>query len=208
LAHTCIAISTGNETWRVDLEVMTGHAISLELDRKLGIERRVGILAREWIDSDEDGAPTPCPPERGGRLLDLRMPLGHRRVVFGGDGALLRAERNRRESTDVLRRLEIHAANSRQWISNVIDAGHNARCHMRDRVSPDVPARAVADAIERSELRARHGTHAAHAVAKAQLRRCCPSRSRPTKSRAVALDPSRSRCTVQRSFAASLSRWI
>ena len=59
------------------------------------LEWRIDRDAAEAVGGDEHRVPASGPAERRRRALHVGPPLGRRRIVGGGDGALLRAERLR-----------------------------------------------------------------------------------------------------------------
>jgi len=96
--------------------------------------------------------------------LDTPIALRDFGVIGLGDRAFLRAKCGRRALANILDRFRLDPALRRHWISNGRDL-LQIRDNMRERFSAYVSRDAVADAISRTELRARFGPPAQQIVA-------------------------------------------
>src|SRR5262249_5649030 len=129
----------------------------------------IDLAAAETVGRHEDGVPAPGPAERRCGMLHVGTALRRGGVIGWRDGALLGAERLRRIATGDLDILRLDAAGRRQRIAHCLERVARAD-DMRNGLGADVPGRAVADAVDRSELRIGIGPLALLVVAEAQAR--------------------------------------
>src|SRR5690348_11703664 len=117
------------------------------MSAQAGLEVLVHARSAEAIRSHEHRMPAPRPPERRRRALHIGAAFGRARIVWRGDGTLLRAECLRRIAPGLLDVFRIHTAESRQRVRDADDGKRWRQNKVRDGARPDVALRAVADAI-------------------------------------------------------------
>ena len=126
--HTHMQVDFQRHEFRfIDLQVMTGHAIPLDVFPNIGFERIRQRGARATVHSEERCVPTPCPAERRRGTLYIGMTFGHLRVIRLGDGTLLHAIGHRRALPNVLQRFRLLPADGRQRVPNLQDLRHVQR---------------------------------------------------------------------------------
>ena len=133
------------------------------------LEARIDRGAAEAVGGDEHGVPASGPAERRRRALHVGAPLGGRRIVGGGDRALLGAEGLGRVAPRRVDVFGIDAARRRHRVGDGVEHARTLLTMWAMVSGPDVAGRAVADAVGRRELRCR-GVRAlaVHVVAETQ----------------------------------------
>ena len=155
---------------RVDLEVVAGHAKALEVTAQPRLEARVDRGAAEAVGGDEHRVPASGPAKRRRGALHFGAPLGGRRIVGGGDGALLGAEGLGRVAPRRVDVFGIDAARRGHRVGDCVEHARDVADDVGDGVRPDVAGGAVAHAVGRLERGAGIGTPAVHVVAETQQR--------------------------------------
>ena len=175
----CSATSSADVARRVDLEVVAGHAKALEVAAQPRLEARVDRRPAEAVGGDEHRVPAAGPAEGRRGALHFGAPLGGRRIVGGGDRALLGAERLGRVAPRRVDVFGIDAARPRAWgWCTVVEHARDVADDVGDGLRPDVAGGAVADAVGRLERRVPRD----RAAGRARRRRNAAARCRRSRS--------------------------
>ena len=157
-----------HKSWRVHFQIVPRHSKALDRIANAVLEGIVHKETAETIHREKDSVPATGPTKCPGGALDTPIALRDFGVIGLGDRAFLRAKCGRRALANILDRFRLDPALRRHWISNGRDL-LQIRDNMRERFSAYVSRDAVADAISRTELRARFGPLAQQIVAEPKI---------------------------------------